>query len=559
MALVDKSLLHRTPAGQYELHELLRQYALESLDRTQDAGRAVRDRHSAHYAAALADWATTLKGPRQQATLAEIEANIGNARVAWDWAARRGQAERLDQAMQGLGLFYRWRCRYQEGESAFRLATDKLAELAKGPTEVSAGHLSVWAGALTWQGFFLRQLGRTELARELLEKSLDLLDDPVAAGRDTRRERAFTLRIMGHTQRFSGDIEQARRLQAQSLALYRALGDRWETAYIASELGHATQNWGDFEEAGRLHQEALDIRRALGDPKGMIHSLGGLAAAFTSRGQLEKAERLAREALALCHEAGERTYYLWVGLFTLVQALHYKGEFVEGHVLLEEGLPISGDLTAHKFFPKVLWLLGMAKAHLGRYKGARVHLQRALILARKASAVWIGAATFGLGLVALAGQEHNEARRWLQESVACLRESRQRSEVGWALAGLGGAMRGLGRLSEAQTHLCKGLQITAEIRDLPTPMHALPVAALLLADLGRGERAVEIYALASRYGFVANSRLWEDIAGHEIAALAATLPPEVVAAAQERGRARDLWATVEELLVELAVEEPLAR
>jgi hypothetical protein len=75
--------------------------------------------------------------------------------------------------------------------------------------------------------------------------------------------------------------------------------------------------------------------------------------------------------------------------------------------------------------------------------------------------------------------------------------------------------------------------------------------ALLLADLGKGERAVEIYALASRYGFVANSHLWEDIAGHEIAALAATLPQEVVAAAQERGRARDLDTTVQELLVEL--------
>jgi hypothetical protein len=35
------------------------------------------------------------------------------------------------------------------------------------------------------------------------------------------------------------------------------------------------------------------------------------------------------------------------------------------------------------------------------------------------------------------------------------------------------------------------------------------------------------------------------------AALAATLTPEVVAAAQKRGRARDLWATAEELLEEL--------
>jgi hypothetical protein len=37
----------------------------------------------------------------------------------------------------------------------------------------------------------------------------------------------------------------------------------------------------------------------------------------------------------------------------------------------------------------------------------------------------------------------------------------------------------------------------------------------------------------------------------QIAAVAETLPPEVAAAAQERGRARDLWQTAEELLKEL--------
>ena len=74
------------------------------------------------------------------------------------------------------------------------------------------------------------------------------------------------------------------------------------------------------------------------------------------------------------------------------------------------------------------------------------------------------------------------------------------------------------------------------------------------ADQGEKERAVEPYALASRYPFVANLRWFEDIAGRHIAAVAATLPPDVVAAAQERGRARDLEATVVELLVELEGE-----
>jgi hypothetical protein len=55
----------------------------------------------------------------------------------------------------------------------------------------------------------------------------------------------------------------------------------------------------------------------------------------------------------------------------------------------------------------------------------------------------------------------------------------------------------------------------------------------------------------ARYPDVADLHWFEDVAGREIAAAAEALPPEVAAAAQERGRARDLWATAEELLEEL--------
>ena len=75
--------------------------------------------------------------------------------------------------------------------------------------------------------------------------------------------------------------------------------------------------------------------------------------------------------------------------------------------------------------------------------------------------------------------------------------------------------------------------------------------ALFLADQGQEERAVEFYTMSSRYPVTTNSRWTELVYGRHIAAVAAALPPEVVAAAQERGRARDLDATIAELLTEL--------
>ena len=73
-----------------------------------------------------------------------------------------------------------------------------------------------------------------------------------------------------------------------------------------------------------------------------------------------------------------------------------------------------------------------------------------------------------------------------------------------------------------------------------------------MTDQGEKELAVELYALASRYPFVANSCWHELVFERHIAAIAATMPPDVVAAAQERGRVRDVHATVAELAVEFS-------
>jgi hypothetical protein len=80
----------------------------------------------------------------------------------------------------------------------------------------------------------------------------------------------------------------------------------------------------------------------------------------------------------------------------------------------------------------------------------------------------------------------------------------------------------------------------------------------VLAEEGQIERAVELHSLVTRYPRVGNSRFFEDVAGQYVRAAAKSLPPEVVAAAKTRGRARDRIETVKELLAwleeEIAVE-----
>jgi predicted ATPase len=168
-ALVDRSLLQALPVRstfgapsrdvraierRYELHELLRQYAAEKLEASTLYAKA-RDRHSAYYAAVLERLDTGLKGPRQQEALAEMRADLENARVAWEWASERGQVVILDQALDGLCRYYAWRGRHRDGESACRWAAERLLR-----SMASIEELRALVRLRTWQSAFTRILGR---------------------------------------------------------------------------------------------------------------------------------------------------------------------------------------------------------------------------------------------------------------------------------------------------------------------------------------------------------------------------------------------------------------
>ena len=99
--------------GRYELHELLRQYGQEKMDEFPDGGKGIRDRHAAWYAAALQRWSEELKGAHQLETLVEMDQEIDNIQVAWNWAIERHQVEHLEMGMEGLGLFIDFSVRFE--------------------------------------------------------------------------------------------------------------------------------------------------------------------------------------------------------------------------------------------------------------------------------------------------------------------------------------------------------------------------------------------------------------------------------------------------------------
>jgi tetratricopeptide (TPR) repeat protein len=156
-----------------------------------------------------------------------------------------------------------------------------------------------------------------------------------------------------------------------------------------------------------------------------------------------------------------------------------------------------------------------------------------------------------LGKAALAEGSYSEAEGHFQDCLNIYQTIAQREKISETWACLGYIARKRGQITQAQDYFFRALELAIKVWALPTLSHALPGIALLFADLGDDEHAVEIYILASTLGMVANSKWFADIAGEEIAEIAAGLPAEVVDAAKGRVQEPFSWEKAESLLQEL--------
>jgi len=369
------------------------------------------------------------------------------------------------------------------------------------------------------------------------------------SGEDMRMEKAFALEQLGHAVRRS-DRELARQCWEESLDLYRALEDPWATAGVLSALGTLHLDHGKHAQGEWLLQESLVLRRSLGDQTGIADALIALTYAANLPGHYDEGERLAREAVAILQDLEDRVR-LGDALRMLAVQATFSGRFAEAHRLWERVVTLREELGMRIELAVDKEILAWTKMHLGRYEEARALEEEVLAVCQETGNIRLpGWCLLALGEIALSEGSYDEARDLLLDSAASLRKF-ERNEYPYALAYLAIAEWRLERPAQAVQYLRAALQIAADRRELRACLYPLPAMALLLADQGEIERAVELYALVTRYPHMGNSQSWEDVVGKHIAALAATLPPDVAAAAQERGRARDLEATIVELLVEL--------
>jgi predicted ATPase/DNA-binding SARP family transcriptional activator/Tfp pilus assembly protein PilF len=495
MALLDKSLLHRTAAGRYQMHELLRQFAAEKLREVPQEETLVLNCHCEYYAAFLQAREADLKKGRQQEALAEIREEIDNVRTGWSWAVAHAKFDQIEASLESLYRFYEMRGWFHEGEDVFSQASEKLAHKSNATAE------SVLAKITARQGAFCYRYGCYEETRQLLQRSWH---NSRRLGLQT--EMAFCLMQLGATAGRQGENEEARQLLRESLAHYRQVEDQWGTAACLTTLGDITRRLGEYAEARQLLQESLALSRETGNSLEMAAALNNLGVLAGAQGEYTQARQFLENSLAIRRAAG----YQW---------------------------GVASNLSN----------LGLVVRVLGEHKTAKQFLQESLALRKDiGSPFGVAISLNNLGLVAYDLQEYGEAQQVFRESLAIRREINDRLGIAASLSNLGKVNCKLGNNAVAQRHFHEALQTALEIHNTPQILDILAGITELLRTQGEKVRAAEYLALVLDHP--ASERQTQTEASQHLDQLAAELPAELLKTAQEKGKRRTLADAAAEIL-----------
>jgi predicted ATPase/DNA-binding CsgD family transcriptional regulator len=293
-SLLDKSFLRLTDevAGEsrFAMLETIREYGLEQLAAAREEEES-RRRHAA-WCLALAEefWPTLQRRLDVAQALRCLAAEHDNLRAALAWLDSNGEADAFLRLASAV--FFLW---YVHGHLREGLAWLERA-LALGEERPTA----VRARALLGAGMLAHYAADDALAVPWLEESL-----AVYRAVEDRWGLSFTLAILGIVAEDAGDYNHAAAGFAESLVHARTAGDPAATGLALLHLGIVAWGQGDQARAGELLQEALAVQQAAGELAfGAAESLAHLGLLACEQGDFPQAVALQRESLSLHLEIG---------------------------------------------------------------------------------------------------------------------------------------------------------------------------------------------------------------------------------------------------------------
>lgn len=357
-ALVDKSLVQaeeRGPAMRYRMLEVVRQYALERLDQSNEAD-STRDRHRDVFLDFAERAAPELLTPRQPEFMDVLDPEAANFALAIDRACST-QPDKALRLCVALTFWWRLRSLFAQGEAGFARALDA----ATAPSELRARALWGRAFLLTFGGDLPAAFPAAQTA----------LDAGEAVGDDSTAARALWL--IGIATMWP-DPSGSRPALERAGDLAVASGDDLALMHATQGLGMSYLLQDEHRQARPFHAEAFRLAERLGQQDALAWYWVALAFRAWVAGDQTGLRDAAETAILLARRSGdvvtEAAAVCGLGLAE-VDAGHAQRGLEPLVAVRERALARGGGLM----LPVVDWTIAVAHAAEGRLDEARCALE----------------------------------------------------------------------------------------------------------------------------------------------------------------------------------------
>lgn len=423
--LVTKSLIRRSGAGRYDLHELIRQYAeAKEMERPAEL-EAAKKRHSTYYADLVQRMHNDLRSARQIDALSKMSSEMDNIRAAWRYAVNDELITAVNNSIRGLWLFYEIRGWFKEGEATFRWALENMKSWPA-PIYDLQPEIAVLREYLhAHYGWFCMRLGQWGEASRLVQESSSQLRLLGA-----RAELAEVLHFAGTTLWGIGKYAEARRVLEEKISLDEQLGNRWGLAMARGQLGLVFQACGDYHQARDMMRSTSKDYQECGDRRMLAVSLFFRAGVEVNLEELDAAREFLEESLALSTSVGDQ-WIMGMSRFELGLVAQAQGRHEQAVRWFYRTLEFCQEMAEHWSKIRALNGLGTSRLALGDDTGAGQAFRGALAAAVEAE-IWPDALDALAGFASLQAKQADlghalELVLTVSNHPASLQESKKRA------------------------------------------------------------------------------------------------------------------------------------
>jgi predicted ATPase/transcriptional regulator with XRE-family HTH domain len=387
-SLVSKSLVRHLEHGRYDLHEVVRQYALSHLDEDPQLCLLTCDLHSDYYLKFISRFEKSLKNAKQQEAMWEISSVLDNIRAAWRWAVKQQKYPIIGAALRSVGWYF-------EVAGLLREGVERLEPLIQAlQAEVRDDGLDRLLGtALLHQGLLHFRKGLFVRAEELYKEGIAILRNT-----DDQARLADGLIFLGILTHLNGNFLQAKVLLNEGLEYAQASDAQWFVAYAIYNIGYVDSLMGDYQKGYKKMLVGLDKFRLVGDPHYIALGLNFLVPILIKLGHYEEAKAFMWESIALCEKTKNRwgmgTAYRYLG--SVIMA---KGQYTEAQAHFHKSLEIFGEYTEG-------WDIALSSLYLGEAAMMEDNLTEARKYVLRALRISVDSQSIPIALDSLVGLAH---------------------------------------------------------------------------------------------------------------------------------------------------------